>query len=80
VRQMIWRALSIGRTAKASLCRAPTTRRTAPINARCRQICRASLHGRTAKMPLCRALDRRTRQRGPGTCAACDTADGWGGR
>jgi hypothetical protein len=43
VRQKICRALSIGRTAKATLCRAPTPRRTAPINARCRSLCRASL-------------------------------------
>jgi hypothetical protein len=36
VRQKICRALSIGRTAKAPLCRARTARRTAPITARCR--------------------------------------------
>jgi hypothetical protein len=80
VRQMICRALSIGRTAKATLCRACTTCRTAPINARCRSLCRASFHRRTAKSGLCRASDQRARQRGPGTCTARDTADGWGGR
>jgi hypothetical protein len=79
VRQMICRALSIGRTAKATLCRAPTPRRTAPINARCRSLCRASLPRRTAKIRLCRASDHSTRQRGPGTCVARDTADGCGG-
>jgi hypothetical protein len=80
VRQMISRALSIGRTAKATLYRAPTPRRTAPINARCRSLCRASLPRRTAKSGLCRASDHSTRQRGPGTCATRDTADGGGGR
>jgi hypothetical protein len=37
-------------------------------------------HKRTAKSGLCRASDQRARQRGPGTCAARDTADGSGGR
>jgi hypothetical protein len=76
VRHMICRALSIGRTAKATLCRAPTTRRTAPINAHCRRLCRASLHGRTAKIYICRASDMSARQRVPGTCATRGTADG----
>jgi hypothetical protein len=80
VRQKIYRALSIGRTAKTTLCRAPTPRRTAPINARCRSLCRASLPRCTAKSGLCRVSDHSARQRGPGTCAAHDTAHGWGGR
>jgi hypothetical protein len=67
-------------TAKATLCRAPTTRCMAPINARCRHLCRASFHGCTAKIYFCRAPDRRARQRGPGTCVARGTADGWDGR
>jgi hypothetical protein len=79
VRQKICRALSIGRTAKATLCRAPMPRRTAPINARCRSLCRASLPRHMAKIGLCRALDYSARQKGPGTCAARDTTDGWGG-
>jgi hypothetical protein len=80
VRHMICRALSIGRTTKATLCRAPTTRRTAPINVQCRRLCRASFQGRTTNIYLCRASDRSARQRGPGTCTARGTADGWGGR
>jgi hypothetical protein len=80
VRQRICRALSIGHTAKATLCRAPTPRRTAPINARCRSLCRASLPRRTAKSSLCHASDHSARQRGPGTCVARDMAEGGGGR
>jgi hypothetical protein len=76
VRHFLCRMLSIGRTAKVTLCRALRTSRTAQINARWRRFCRASKHGRTTKIYFCRAFIPERTAKVPGTCAARATADG----